>query len=177
MRDAHFRRAGLFGRAVARAGRRQGQLRDARLHLAVLHSARGAVGRRERLSLQHGGAIVHLRGRPDGRTGEVRAATCLCWPCTLLSPSHRCLARPWSRLRGVGLWLNPAYGSKCTAIEPCLARCVRAVRERRCWLVALLPLYSFKTWCAIRHAPRAAPRSDHARLAAAALPTRNAHAS
>ena len=68
------------------------------------------------------------------------------WPrgvTALLSqpaPSHR-------RMHGVGLWLNPAYGSKCRAIEPALARCVRAVRERACWLVALLPLYSFKTWC------------------------------
>ena len=86
-----FRRAGLFGRAVARAGRRQGQLRDARLHLAVLRFARGAVGRRERLGLQHGGAIVHLRGRPDGRTGGVRAATCLCNSPAPSSPSHRCL--------------------------------------------------------------------------------------
>ena len=51
-------------------------------------------------------------------------------------------------LHAVGLWLNPAYGSKCTAIEPALARCVRAVRERACWLVALLPVYSFKSWCA-----------------------------
>ena len=50
------------------------------------------------------------------------------------------------RMHGVGLWLNPAYGSKCKGIEPTLARCVRAVRERGCWLVALLPLYSFKTW-------------------------------
>jgi len=49
-------------------------------------------------------------------------------------------------MHGVGLWLNPAYGSKCKGIEPTLARCVRAVRERGCWLVALLPLYSFKTW-------------------------------
>ena len=43
------------------------------------------------------------------------------------------------RMHGVGLWLNPAYGSKCKGIEPTLARCVRAVRERGCWLVALLP--------------------------------------
>lgn len=51
------------------------------------------------------------------------------------------------RLRGVGLWLNPAYGSKCTAIEPTLARLLdTAVAERGCWLVAVLPLYSFKTW-------------------------------
>ena len=49
-------------------------------------------------------------------------------------------------MHGVELWLNPAYGSKCKGIEPTLARCVRAVRERGCWLVALLPLYSFKTW-------------------------------
>jgi hypothetical protein len=50
-------------------------------------------------------------------------------------------------LSGVGLWLNPAYGSKCKGIEPTLAHLLdTAVKERKCWLVALLPLYSFKTW-------------------------------
>ena len=52
------------------------------------------------------------------------------------------------RLRDVGIWLNPAYGPKCTAIEPTLARLLAtAVGEHGCTLVALLPLYSFKTWC------------------------------
>ena len=50
-------------------------------------------------------------------------------------------------LRGVGLWLNPAFGPKCTAIEPTLERILStAVGTRGCWLVALLPVYSFKTW-------------------------------
>ena len=51
------------------------------------------------------------------------------------------------RLSGVGIWLNPAYGPKCSGIEPVLARLLStAVVQRGCWLVALLPLYSFKTW-------------------------------
>ena len=50
-------------------------------------------------------------------------------------------------LRSVGLWLNPAFRLKCTAIEPTLERILStAVAERGCWLVALLPVYSFKTW-------------------------------
>ena len=53
------------------------------------------------------------------------------------------------RLRGVGIWLNPAYGPKCSAIEPTLERLLStAVTERDCWLVAFLPVYSFRTWCA-----------------------------
>ena len=80
-----------------------------------------------------------------------------------VTPTYLTAADPPTALEGlrdVGIWLNPAYGSKCTAIEPTLARLLdTAVAERGCWLVALLPLYSLKTWCAL-HSP-ARPRPDN----------------
>ena len=63
-------------------------------------------------------------------------------------------------LAGVGLWLNAPFGSRCRGIERALERVVSgAVRQRGCWLVALLPVYSFKTW-------RAAIMRSHARMGA-----------
>jgi len=67
-----------------------------------------------------------------------------------LMPTYLTTADPpatLERLRGVGIWLNPAYGPKCSAIEPTLERLLStAVTERDCWLVAFLPVYSFRTW-------------------------------
>ena len=42
------------------------------------------------------------------------------------------------QLHGVGIWLKPAYGPKCSAIEPALERLLStAVAKRGCWLVTI----------------------------------------
>ena len=86
--------------------------------------------------------MAHERLSVDAHASGLNAVT----------PRYITAADPPSTLvhvRDVGLWLNPAYGPKCKTIEATLEQLLSgAVAERGCTLVALLPLYSFKTWCA-----------------------------
>lgn len=90
--------------------------------------------------------VEHYVSR-EGLTVDVGASA-----LNAVAPTYITAADPPSALgalSGVGLWLNPAFGPRCRNIAGALERVIAgAVRERGCWLVALLPVYSFKTWCA-----------------------------
>jgi hypothetical protein len=103
--------------------------------LPALH----ADGALRRLSHQN------LQGLPGGwskAAGQRRGAS---RRAAALASDRLAVAQPGVRRQH--LWLNPAYGVKCRAIGPTLERVIAGpVRQRGCWLVALLPVHSFKTW-------------------------------